>query len=49
MRIRENVKHLRTAEKDRFVDAVLAPKTAPSILHPGDPVLRRHDDAAEMH
>src|SRR5262249_32218204 len=49
MRIRKNVKHLSAAEKGRFVDAVLALKAVPSVLHPGDPVLRRYDDYAEMH
>src|SRR5215471_17135571 len=49
MRIRKNVKRLSSAEKSRFVDAVLALKEAPSVLHPGDPVLKRYDDYAEMH
>jgi len=41
MRTRKNVKHLSADEKSRFVAAVLALKQAPSILHPGDPALRR--------
>src|SRR5258706_7805766 len=49
MRIRKNVKHLTPTEKSHFVNAVLALKAAPSVLHPGDPVLRRYDDYAEMH
>src|SRR5262245_53682653 len=49
MRIRKNVKHLSDTEKGRFVDAVLALKAAPSVLHPGDPVQRRYDDYAEIH
>jgi tyrosinase len=49
MRVRKNVKHLSSAEKSHFVDAVLALKAAPSVLHPADPALRRYDDYAELH
>src|SRR5262245_48046406 len=49
MRTRKNVKHLSPTEKAHFVDGVLALKAAPSVLHPGDPALRRYDDYAEMH
>jgi tyrosinase len=49
MRLRKNVKNLTAAEKTAFVNAVLILKTQPSILHPGDPVLRRYDDYPEVH
>ena len=49
MRLRKNVKNLTAAEKTAFVNAVLILKTQPSILNPGDPVLRRYDDYPEIH
>jgi len=49
MRIRRNVKYLSSSEKTAFVDAVLALKTIPSVLHPGDPASNRYDDYAEVH
>jgi len=49
MRVRNNVKFLSTAEKTRFANAVLALKTQPSVLHPGDANLNRYDDYAEVH
>lgn len=49
MRIRRNVKHLSSGEKTKFVNAVLALKTKPSVLHPGDSNLNRYDDYAEVH
>jgi len=49
MRIRKNVKRLTAAEKTAFTDAVLALKTKPSVLHPGNPKLTRYDDYPETH
>lgn len=49
MRIRKNVKHLSNDEKNRFVNAVLALKSKPSVLHPGDANLSRYDDYPEIH
>jgi tyrosinase len=49
MRMRMNVKTLSTNEKDKFVNAVLALKSKPSVLHPGDPTLSRYDDYPEVH
>ena len=49
MRVRKNVKFLSAAEKANFVNAVLALKTQPSVLHPGDSNLSRYDDYAEVH
>lgn len=47
MRIRKNVKNMTTAEKTAFVNAVLALKTKPSVLHPGQQ--GRYDDYVEVH
>jgi hypothetical protein len=49
MRVRRNVKHLTTDEKNRFVNAVLALKSQPSVLHPGDSTRSRYDDYPEVH
>lgn len=49
MRIRKNVKNLSAAEETAFVNAVLALKTKPSVLHPGDANRSRYDDYAEIH
>lgn len=49
MRVRKNVKHLSPAEKTAFTNAVLALKTKPSVLHPGDPQFSRYDDYPETH
>src|SRR5437762_12645753 len=49
MRIRRNVKSLSTTQKTKFVNAVLALKTKPSVLHPGSASLSRYDDYAEVH
>ncbi len=49
MRIRRNIKHLSASQKTKFVNAVLALKTKPSVLHPGDPNLSRYDDYPEIH
>lgn len=49
MRVRKNVKHLSTPEKTKFVNAVLALKTKPSVLHPGDATRNRYDDYPEVH
>lgn len=49
MRVRKNVKFLSAGEKSNFVKAVLALKTKPSVLHPGDPNRNRYDDYPEIH
>src|SRR5215470_2065608 len=49
MRVRQNVKHLSNAEKTAFVNAVLALKTRPSVLHPTNANLSRYDDYPELH
>src|SRR5262245_59469558 len=49
MRIRKNVKSLTPAEKTAFTNAVLALKTKPSVLHPGNANLGRYDDYPETH
>ncbi|HEX3280571.1 MAG TPA: tyrosinase family protein [Pyrinomonadaceae bacterium] len=49
MRLRKNVKSLSPTQKTKFVNAVLALKTKPSVLHPGDGNLSRYDDYAEVH
>lgn len=49
MRVRKNVKYLTGAEKQSFVEAVLALKAQPSVLHPGNPHRSRYDDYAEVH
>src|SRR5262249_46350730 len=49
MRIRKNVKFLSDGETSAFFNAVLSLKTAPSVLHPGDPDRSRYDDYAEVH
>lgn len=49
LRIRKSVRHLGNAEKTRFVNAVLALKTKPSVLHPGDANFSRYDDYPELH
>ena len=49
MRVRKNVKHLSNAEKTAFVNAVLALKTRPSVLHPTNANLSRYDDYPELH
>lgn len=49
MRIRKNVAHLSVAEKNAFINAVLALKHKPSVLHPADPSLGRYDDYSEVH
>ncbi len=49
MRIRRNVKSLSTTQKTKFVNAVLALKTKPSVLHPGNANRSRYDDYAEVH
>jgi hypothetical protein len=48
MRVRKNVGALSNAEKTKFVAAVLALKTRPSLLHPGDPSRSRYDDYPEV-
>jgi tyrosinase len=49
MRTRKNVKSLSDSEKTAFVNAVLALKTKPSVLHPGGANHSRYDDYAEVH
>ncbi|HTK42018.1 MAG TPA: tyrosinase family protein [Gemmatimonadales bacterium] len=49
MRMRRNVKNLSTGDKVKFVSAVLALKSKPSVLHPGDPMRSRYDDYPEVH
>jgi tyrosinase len=49
MRLRKNVKDLSLAEKQAFVNAVLALKQQPSVLHPQDATLSRYDDYPEVH
>jgi tyrosinase len=49
MRTRENVKYLSAPEKTAFVNAVLALKAKPSVLHPGDTNMGRYDDYVELH
>jgi len=49
LRIRKNLKHLSNAEKMAFINAVLALKSRPSVLHPGNATLSRYDDYPEIH
>jgi tyrosinase len=49
MRLRKNVKHLSNAEKTSFVNAVLALKSKPSVLHPDNANVSRYDDYPELH
>jgi tyrosinase len=49
MRLRKNVKDLSAGEKKAFVDAVLALKKKPSVLHPQNPGRSRYDDYPEVH
>jgi len=49
MRTRKNVKTLTETEKKNFVNAVLALKKKPSILHPGNTGFSRYDDYVEVH
>ncbi len=49
MRLRKNVKNLTDAEKQAFVNAVLALKKKPSVLHPQDNTRGRYDDYSEVH
>jgi tyrosinase len=49
VRVRKNVKNLSDDERTRFVNAVLAVKTKPSILHADDPTTNRYDDYVETH
>ena len=49
MRLRKNVKNLSDDEKNKFVNAVLALKNKPSILHAEDPTANRYDDYVETH
>ena len=47
--MRKNQATLTAAEKTAFVNAVLAVKRKPSILHPEDRSLSRYDDFVEIH
>jgi tyrosinase len=47
MNVRKNVKNMTADEKTRFVNAVLALKAQPSVLHPGQQ--GRYDDYVEVH
>ena len=49
MRVRKNVRFLSSAEKNNLVNAVLALKSEPSVLHPGDATRSRYDDYPEVH
>ncbi len=49
MRTRTNVKNLTEIQKKNFVNAVLALKKKPSILHPGNTGSNRYDDYVEVH
>jgi tyrosinase len=49
MRLRKNVKSLTVAEKQAFINAVLALKKKPSVLHPQDNTRSRYDDYPEVH
>jgi tyrosinase len=49
MSIRKNVTNLSVGEKTSFVNAVLALKTRPSVLHPMDNSKNRYDDYVEIH
>jgi tyrosinase len=46
---RKNAKQFVRDEKKAFTDAVLALKTKPSVLHPGDGPNSRYDDYVEVH
>jgi tyrosinase len=47
--IRKDQSSLTDDEKATFVDAILALKQAPSMLHPGSPTASRYDDYVELH
>src|SRR4249920_3477955 len=47
--MRKNQATLTAAEKTAFVNAVLAVKRKPSILHPEDRSFSRYDDFVEIH
>jgi hypothetical protein len=47
MKTRKNVRRLTSAEKKRFVDAILVLKTQNSVIHPGSQ--SRYDDFVEVH
>jgi tyrosinase len=49
MIIRKNAKDFGPDDKKAFTDAVLALKTKPSLLHPGDGLHSRYDDYVEVH
>lgn len=49
MGLRKNQASLSTAEKGAFVEAVLAQKQRPSLLHPGAGDRSRYDDFVEVH
>jgi len=49
VRIRKNVKNLGPEDKTNFVNAVLALKNRPSVLHPDDSTMNRYDDYVEIH
>jgi tyrosinase len=49
MRTRKNVKSLTETEKSNFINAVLALKKKPSILHPRTAGFSRYDDYVEVH
>ena len=47
--MRKDQATLTAAEKAAFVNAVLALKQEPSVLHPDDRTLSRYDDFVEVH
>jgi tyrosinase len=49
MKVRKNASQLSAAERRAFVDAVLAVKEKPSLLHPADPARSRYDDFVQVH
>jgi tyrosinase len=49
MALRKNRSTLSAAEKTAFVEAVLAQKQRPSLLHPGAADRTRYDDFVEVH
>ena len=49
MALRKNQSTLSAAEKTAFVEAVLAQKQRPSLLHPGGADRTRYDDFVEVH
>jgi tyrosinase len=49
MQMRKNVKNLSSTDREKFVNAILKLKKAPSLLHPDDSTYGRYDDYVEIH